>query len=273
MKKKILGMFVCMLFIVSAIPLVEGLNNSNQYQNRIIESSLINDSPEVTTVDGFWDLPIFNMFGTLESMGNDSEIKVWFEFAIFSKFTGKKIYPAGDPNDEDHTRDKSNFKELTTTNSFMIEKYLPGFYFVYFKIQVFAEGLQTGKNISGIEKIIWPDIDLQVQTVRPIVHKESFGKYSAKLQGKIDVGGMTPRYGYFRYGRSSEEWITVDKSDVQGNPIPTDPLPQTFSYNTTPDLQLGRWRIIAFVEGTLANGETIVLHGYKINFLVWKLFE
>lgn len=265
-------MLVCMLFIVSVIPLAEGLNNDNQYQNRIIESSLINNSPEVTTLDGIWNPPTFNMFGTLGSMGNDSEIKVWFEFAIFSKLTGKKIYPTGDPNDEGHTRFKSNFKELTTTSPFMIEKYLPGFYFVYFKIQVFAEGSQTGKNTSGIEKIIWPDIDFQVQTIRPIVHKDSNGKYYAELKGKINVGDMTPRYGYFRYAKSTDEWITVNKSDVQGNPIPTDPLPQTFFYNTTPDLQPGWWRLMAFVEGTLANGETIVMHGYKINFLVWKPF-
>lgn len=271
MRKKIIGLFVCLLFIASAIPLAKGFNN-NQDQNLIIKSSLIINSPKITTVDGFWNLPTFNMFGTLKSMGNDSEIKVWFEFAIFSKLTSKKIYPTGDPNDEDQTRGRSNFKELTTANSFMIEKYLPGFNFVYFKIQVFAEGLQTGENNSGIEKIIWPDIDFQVQTIRPIVHKDSNGKYYAELKGKINVDGMNPRYGYFRYAKSTDEWITVDKSDVQGNPIPTDPLPQTFYYNTTPDLQLGRYRIITFVEGTLANGETIVLHGYKLNFLVWKPF-
>jgi len=270
-RKKIIGLFVCLLFIISVIPLAEGFNN-NQDQNLIIESSLIINLPEVITEDGFWSQSTFNMFGTLESMGNDSEIKVWFEYAVFNKLTGKKIYPTGDPSDEVHTRIRSNFKELTTPGPFMIEKYLPGYYFVYFKIQVFAEGLQTGNNISGTEKIIWPDIDFQVHTIRPIVHKESIGKYYAEFKGEINIDGMSPRYGYFRYAKSTDEWITVDKSEVQGNPIPTDPLPQIFSYNTTPDLQPGWWRIIAFVEGTLADGETIVMHGYKINFLVWKLF-
>lgn len=237
--------------------------------------------PVVDFVTAFWnfDERELDMYGEIDSMGDNTEVDVYFRYAIFSKITQEQLWP------QDGGRYETSHGIQTSAGPFIRTARLSSIslvqsFLIYFKISVFAEGNMVGGAVMDGEHPYVPTILSEVNTLSVTPQQDGAGNWYAILRGRLetfDTSGAPRLEGYFMYRNKivSSDWTCANRNLVIPDHFDYDPddLPWTFTYDTRNDytsLPEGDWVVLASVESGCG---AIVVDNIGKTFLVGEALE